>query len=302
VSDETAPVAAVPTNSAETGSNPVEPAAPEPEATEDYEVDGKKITLTATQRRTAVQKGFAADKRIQTATETQKKLDALIADFEKDPEATLSKLGKNPEKILADLLERKAKQALLTPEQREAADLKEKLATHEADKAKREKADKEREDAKLDAATETSVENDLIAVANKFGLDATPAVLEELCDAALHLMDMGIKKPSVEEIGAEYQLREDEALETRDRKLLPRLKGPRLLAYIKSNVGALLKLPANELLEALGPEGVKTIQAATLTKVPTGASKVKAAVIAPPPRNGAGRFISEGQFDAKKFR
>lgn len=300
MSDPVAPAAAP---EAPAATKPEPAAKPvEAEPSEEYEVDGQKVTLTATQRRTAVQKGLAADKRIQTAAETQKKLDALISDFEKDPEAALAKMGKDPEKILAALMERKAKQALLTPEQREAQALKEERDALKAEKDERDKESKAKADQELDQHNYIALSEQLVEAADRHGLDGDPETLEGMADVGLDLLDLLGPGVTAEQVAQEYMRLEAEHLEKRDRKLLPKLKGERLKAYLKTNIGALLTLPAAELLEMLGPEGVKVFQAATLTKLPGVAPvRPRPAAVAPPPRNGAGRFTTEAQFD-KKFR
>lgn len=306
MSDIAAPAAPVaPAASGESGAKPAETApvtkAAEPEPSEEYEIDGKKVSLTKTQARTYIQKSFAVDKRMQTVAEKEKAANALVAEFERDPEAAMRKAGKDPEKILQALLERKAKQATMTPEQLERAKLEEERDALKADKEKREKAEKAKADSELDQHNEKALETQLIEAADAHGLDGTPETLEELCDIALELLELGLN-PSAAQVAQEFIRRDGEYLELREKKVVPRLKGPKLNAYLKANVGALLKLPAAELLEVLGPEGVKAIQEATLTKLPGPGARVapKGAPIVPPPRNGAGRFISEAQFDKKR--
>lgn len=286
---------------------PVAAKAPEVEPAEEYEIDGKKVMLTRTQARTHIQKSGAVDKRMQEATETKKKLDDILADFDKDPEAALRKVGRDPDKIIAALLARKAKLELMSPEQQASAKLQEE---RDALKLKLETLEKERQDeaqANLDQRNQQALEAQLVTAADKYGLDKTPETLEGLCDVAVDLLEYGTT-PSPDQVAQEYLRRELEHLEQRDKKLLPRLKGERLKSYLKSNIPALLALPGNELLELLGPAGVKAIQAATLAKVPSAAKKpmptapAPAPAPKPPPRNGDGRYVSEAAFDRKFSR
>lgn len=273
-------------------------AAKEPEPTDDYEIDGRKVTLTRTQARTHIQKSGAVDKRLQEATEKQKSLDARIAEFEADPEAALAKMGKDPTKILEAMLARKAKLELMTPEQREAQALRDErdALKKEADKTAAEK--KAALDKEMDEHKSMALEQQLIGAADAHGLDASPETLEGLCDVALELLELGLT-PTADQVAQEFIRRDQEHLEARDRKIIPKLKGERLKTYLKANVAALLTLPPAELLELLGPAGVKAVQAATLTKLP-GAVKVRAPVVAAPPRNGMGRYMTEGTFDSKR--
>lgn len=300
---ETAPTPAAVDSTAPTPSTeapaPVEIKVPEVEPFDDYEIDGKTVRLTRTQARTQIQKATALDKRMQETAETKKKLDSLISDFEKDPEAALAKLGKDPEKILQALIERKAKMALLTPEQREAQALKEE---RDALKAEKDRADAERKkkaDEELDQHNQAALEGQLVAIADKYGLDKEPEALGDLADVALDLLETVGEHVTMDQVAQEYLRREEEHIEARDKKLLPKLKGERLEKFLKTNIEAVLKLPPADLLRVLGPEGVKAIQAATLTKAPT-ATKVRAPDVKPPPRNGQGRYVSEADIN-KKF-
>lgn len=307
------PVASSSTGEGAPPKGPPPPAAaaaaePDPEPSFELEIDGKKHSLTHTQARTELQKSRAADKRLQDATERKKEADALVKLFEEDPEAALRKAGKDPEKILAALLERKAKQALMTPEQIERAKLEKERDDLKAEKDKREADAKKKADDELDQHNGTAVEAQFIEAADRHGLDKDPDTLADLADIGLELVELLGTRVTAEQIVQEYLRREEEHIVKRDAKLLPKLKGPRLLAYLKTNVGALLKLPPGELLEALGPEGVKAVQDATLTKVPApgaGRAKPPPPVGIPPrhPENGQfTRHISEAEFNKKKFR
>lgn len=299
------PAAAPPKNGAEappaSTAPPGEKAEPEPDEPEEYEIDGKKVLLNRTQRKTLLQKSGAADKRLQEATESQKKAAALVAEFERDPEAAMRKAGKDPDAILAALLERKAKQALLTPEQLALAKAQEERDQAKAEAKKLADEKKAAADAELDQHNQEALETQLISAADKFGLDGTPETLEALCDIAIELLDYGLN-PSAEQIAEEYLRREQELIEQRERKMLPKLKGPRLVAYLKANIGALVKLPPAELLEVLGPDGVKAFQTATLTRLPSSAATPKPATVPAPPRqrDGQGRYTTEAEF-VKKY-
>lgn len=280
----------------------VEPvnAAPVAEETETYEIDGKTVELTRTQARTLLQKAGAVDKRLQQATETQKKLDALIAAFEADPEAALSKLGKDPAKVIENMLAKRAALELMTTEQRETAALKEERDALKAaaDKATADK--KAAAEAELDEHNSRALEEQLVSIADKHGLDATPETLEGLCQVAIDLSDLGLV-PTAEQVGQEFMRREAEALEAYQRKVRPRLKGDRLKSYLKEQIPSLVGLPPEELLELLGPDGVKAVLSATLVKAKP-ASKPATATVKSTRRGPGGKFLSEAQFDSKYRR
>ena len=283
-----APVVAPP--SAETAPAPVVTKAPEAEPKEpmfELEIDGKKTSMTHTQARTELQKRAAADKRMQSATETQKKLDALLAEFEADPEAAMRKAGKDPEKILAALLERKAKQALMTPEQIEAARLAKENADLRAESDKT-KAEKKAEADKLtDEANREAVQSQLVEAADRYKLDATPETLEGLADVAVDLIDYLGRAPSIDQIAQEYMRREAEHVDTVATKRFSKLDGKKLLEYLGN--------PTVEKVKA----ALALMDAESLKSIPAPQKKAPPAP-KPTTRNDKGQYVTESAFD-KKF-
>lgn len=266
---------------------PVAAKAPEPEPSEEYEIDGKKVSLTRTQARTAIQKAAAADKRFKEAADARAKQEDWEKLFDEDPEAALRQRGKDPEKAFEEHLAKRAKQALMTPEQLEAAALKEKLARLEAETAKTSAEKKKAADAELDAKNSEIMQSKLIAAADKYSLEATPEVLEGLCDVAIDLMEYGTE-PSPDQIAQEYQRRELEGIEKRDAKKMSQLSGKALLTYLGPANIAKLKTA----LAAADAESLKGIPA-PVAKVRPAAAKVQT-------RDSKGAYIRENDFD-KKF-
>jgi hypothetical protein len=264
---------------------PGKPAVTEPEPTEEYEIDGKVQRLTRTQARTLIQKAAAADKRLQEAAEKRKSLDELLKLADEDFEAFLAKQGKDPQKAIAALLERKAKLELMTPEQRERAKLEADLAAERAKTAKVEAERKAQQQAELDKRNEEHLAQQLIGVAEKYQLDKTPETLEGLADVAYDLLSYGVV-PTVDQVAQEYIRREAEHIEKRDRKVMSKLKGEKLLKY-------------------LGDAVLKEIDAAREQARQESLKKIPAPALKPrqekplPPRAEGGRFISEADFDRK---
>lgn len=265
---------------------PAEPAkaAEEPEPSDDYEIDGKVQRLTRTQVRTLVQKSTAADKRLQEASEKRKTVDELARLAEEDPEAFLAKVGKDPAKVIEGLLARKAKLELMTPEQRERAKLEEELKAERAKTAKIEEERKAAAAREADERNEQQLTQQLISAAEKYDLDKTPETLEGLAEVAMDLLAYGVA-PTVDQVAQEFLRRETEHIEQRDRKLMPKLKGEKLLKYLGEAV--LKEIDAAR----------EAVRAASLAKIPAPTLKPKDKPL--PPRAEGGRFISEAAFDKK---
>lgn len=299
--------AAPPVTEAAAARKPLAIAPAEVEPSEEYEIDGKKMLLTRTQARTYIQKAGAVDKRMEETTRLQNRLDALLKDFETDPEAALKKVGKDPEKIIAGLLAKKAKLELMSPEQQALVKAQEDRDALQARLDKLESDKKTEDQQRLDQRNEEALRNQMIAVADKYNLDGTPETLEGLCQVALELLEYGTA-PTLDQIAQEFQRQELEHLKSRDKKIVGRLKGDALKSFLKDYAPKLLVLPPAELLEILGPAGIRAVQAATLSRVPAVAKKpLPVAPVTPAPtrvipaRNDAGKFVSEAEFD-RKFR
>lgn len=245
--------------------------APEPEQSDEYEIDGKKVMLTRTQARTAIQKAAAADKRLQEAAEKRKETEALAKLFEEDPEAALRKLGKDPEKVIADHLAKKAKQALMTPEQVEAERLKREHdeLKSEVEKSKKEKA--ELANKEKDAKTAEMLEAGLVAAADKYGLDSEPEVLDQLCAIGIEFIDDYAIVLTPDQVAQEYLRREGESISARDRKKLSKLEGKKLLEYLGNPTlekvkAAMAALDAESLKQIPAPVKAKTTQVKAHTR------------------------------------
>lgn len=252
--DPVAPVAPVeaakPVTPTAPVAKPVEPA----EVAEEYEIDGQKVLLTKTQARTRLQKAMAADKRLQEAAEKKKEVEKFWEDFEKDPEAAYRARGKDPDKLFAEHLSRKAKLELLTPEQREAAQLKQERDDAKAELAKRDSEKKAAAQVELDKRMYAAVSEQLIAAADKHGLDAGYDVLEALADIGFRAVEDGVPL-TADQIVQEYMYQEREAIEKRDRKLLSKLEGKKLVEYLGKDTVAKLKAA----LAAMDTESLKEI-------------------------------------------
>ncbi len=262
------------------------PAPPvEVDDSEEYIVDGKPVRWTKAQRQLNFQKAIAADKRLKEAADKRAQADDLIKLFETDPEAALAKAGKDPAKLIAEHLAKKAKLELMTPEQREADKLQ-----RERDewRTKAEAAEKEKQSAhqaEVDKRNFSALESQLIGAADRHGLDSSPETLQSLCDIALEFLEYEVL-PSADQIAKEHLRREREHIEKRDKRLLSVLSGKKLLDYLGAD--GLSKVKA-ALAEA---------DAASLNDIPKPQARPKVQVKAHE-REVKG-YVREADFD-KKF-
>ncbi len=264
----------------------VEAKAPEVDDSEEYVVDGKPTRLNKAQRQLHFQKALAADKRMKEAADEKAKAADIIKLFETDPEAALRKLNKDPDKLFASHLEKKAKLELMTQEQRDAESLRTRAEAAEAKAKKFEDEQKTAKQAETDARNFKALETQLIGAADKHGLSDTPETLEGLCDIALEFIEYGTAI-TADQVAQEFIRREKEHFEAKDKRLFSVLKGSKLLAYLGEATVAEIKAA----LSAADAESLKGIEP------PRAKIKVAAHERAVRPKSG---FINENSFD-KKF-
>ncbi len=209
--------------------------APEVDDSEEYEhvVNGQtvKVRLTKAQRAIEFQKSRAASQKFKEAADMRAKVDDFNKSFDVDPEEAIRRLGKDPDKVFAAHLEKKAKLALMTQEQRDAAALQDRLSAAEAKAKSYEQKEAEAKQAQIDGVTFKRYEKELIEASDKVGLDSGGDVLEELADIGLEYLQNGIPLTG-DQIVEVYRQKHAEFLEARDKKLLGVLKGDKLLKYL----------------------------------------------------------------------
>ncbi len=292
---DVAPVAApvAPTNGAHptTPQKPAEAVKPAPvkaaevDDTEEYTVDGKTVKLNKEQRKLQFQKALAADKRLKEAADLKNQHADLQKLIDTDFDEFLRKTGKDPEKFYAERLERKAKDALLTEEQRaiKAADDRAKAAEEKA--AKYEAEQKKAKQAELDQRNFKALEHQLVEAATAHNLDQSPDVLAAMCDIAIEYLDLDIAL-TADQVATEYLRREREHLEQKDKKLHSVLKGKKLLDYLGASTLAEVKA-ALALMDAESLNGIPKPQAKP--KIPVRAHERTPTAKTP--------YMSEAEFD-----
>lgn len=242
-------------------------------------VKGKPLKLTKEQILARAQKSEAAEETMREARAAIRQSEELFAQFQEDPEAVLAKFGLDPDKILSRHVEKKAKEAALTPEEREKQrierELQEKTAKLEAfEKEKREAAQKE-----IDERTWNQLEETFIAKAEEHGLPKSPATLQMMAEVAMEALDYGYAL-TPDQICHEVLFRQKQHLRERDERLLKHMS-------------------ADQLIEYIGPERFAQMQQASLKRAPPPGKAKKAETPAPAKRPEKG-YISPSEF-LKKY-
>lgn len=213
-----------------------------------FKVDGKEWEeeLDDVEVRSRLQKSHAADKRMQEAAELRKKFNDAIA-YGKDnvAEAVKSLFGMDLDEWAETRLEQRFKEATLSPEQKERAQMEKELAKYRKQEQEARETQERTAKQKYEDEIWQSTEKDFLGALNKMGYSQDTSkfllpMMASLADAALDA-DM--------ELDSELLAHETQKhLRTVNQKRLGALKG-------------------DNLLSELGPEIVKEVLRAQLSKV-----------------------------------
>ncbi len=205
-----APVAAAP-DASDTTIDPgidteVEAVAPVDDGSEEYVLDGEKVKLSKKEARDLIEKAAASGRRFQdvaklkdeVAKERQAiaaekaRVEAMLEDLKKDPEAVAAKLGMDWKEIIAKDLARKAQEQALSPEQLEMNRIKAELEQFKTKElTAKQQAEQQAQDAQQKAEI-ARIDKALTAAAEKHGLDFDPDTLDMMFDEALKSHDLGL--------------------------------------------------------------------------------------------------------------
>lgn len=252
-------------------------APPVPELVE-LVVDGKPRKLTLEQLKARAQKAEGAEARFREAQEAIQKSATLMKEFEEDPEAVLVKLGHDPEKFLARYLEKRAKEAAMSPDEKRLHDAEARAQAAEAKVAAAEKERQEAAQRDADSKTFARLEKNLLTKAKEYGLEQTPKTLELLCQKALEAVEHGYE-PTADQLCQDILDEENGRMTKWEERVLA-------------------KLTPEQLIEKLGPERIAAIGKATLAQLPApGQPKKQPAEEAPKktekPYIGMAEFLKE---------
>jgi hypothetical protein len=213
---------------------PAEPTPPEP-APELYDVvvSGRKMRLTREQLIARAQKTDAAEAQFRQATEREKQVQAFLGELESDPLAVISRIKGQEEfeKLLQGHVERRTKEATLSPEEKKLMAAEQKAAALEAklkaiEEEKQAAAQKEQDDRSYERLEKT-----LLTSAAKHGIEKSGAALVELTSIALEYLEADIQ-PTGDQVCEEYLERQKQHLVERDKKLFSNLSPEQLIEHI----------------------------------------------------------------------
>lgn len=155
-------------------------------------VNGKEYALTLEEALTLAQKGVGADKKFNEAHKIKTQAEQFIHLLKTDPMAILNNpnIGFDFKKAAQDFLAKEIDLEMMTPEQRELHDLKEKLKASEDDKKKQAETEHQEKMERLVAHYSTEYEKDITSTLQTAGLPKTRGTVKRIA----YYMDQGLRR------------------------------------------------------------------------------------------------------------
>ncbi len=188
------------------------------------------------------QKSWASDEKFQNTAKKEKQILGLIEKFKDDPDAFIRHLGHDPSEVYRKQLAKELRRKVMTPEQQELEDAREKLKQYETEKKDNEtKAHAD----KLEKLTEHYIgeyDREMSTAITSAGLPKTPKTIKRCAELQYRNLEMGLELPwstITEMVREEYK------------------------SDMKDLFGS---AEADKLVEMFGPEVAKKITSASLKK------------------------------------
>lgn len=159
----------------------------------------------------AAQKGWAADERFQEGAKAKKTAEKFFNDLKKDPEAMdalLKHIGRDPVEVYKNRLSKELKRKLMTPEQIELEDLRDKVRRGEEERTKREQEEHNKKVAELQIKYEQQYDQEMSAAISASGLPKTPMTVKRCAEIQYRALEQGYDLPwdvVIAEVRNQYQ-------------------------------------------------------------------------------------------------
>jgi hypothetical protein len=258
-----APVTITPTKTAPVATPPAPevPVAPPPPEKRKFKlkVDGQEREEQYSDDEVTVrlQKGYAAEKRMEEAAKVQKKWAELKQLAKDDPTLLFKELvGADPDEWAEGRVKEKWQRELMPEQERQMADLQKQLKDYQTKEQKRAEAEKARHEEMQQTLLEKQIETDFKAAFEASGLPYTSENLEVFGKIALDANEFGIDltpAQMVAEAKAELARRETAQAE-KHKGQFTNMEGPALLDYLgDAVVKKVLKAAVEKYRPAIAP-------------------------------------------------
>lgn len=159
-------------------------------------IDQEELELDYDDLIKAAQKGRSADKRFKEAAAHKKDVDSFLS----DPWGYLKKNGKDPYELAESLLLEKLRYEDMTDEQREALHAKIELAELKEEKEGRDKSEKDRQLADIQAKAVREIDEDIFDALKSTGRKPTPRLIARIAENLMAHLNKGGERVSAKDI------------------------------------------------------------------------------------------------------
>lgn len=137
------------------------------------------------------QLGLGASEKFEQAAQNRKKAEAIIDLFQKDPAKALKALGHDVRKLAEDYLYTEAQKQMMSPEQKEKAEIQEEIQRLKAEKEEMVKQQQEERIGKLQAKYEADIQTDIISAIDKYRLPKNPKTVARMAEYMASALENG---------------------------------------------------------------------------------------------------------------
>lgn len=177
------------------------------------------------------QKGWAADERFQEAAKAKKVAEQFFNSIKDDPDKIddlLKHLGKDPVEVYKKRLAKELQRKLMTPEQIELEELRDKVRRGEEESKKRQQEEHQKKVEELQAKYEQQYDVEMSQAISKSGLPKTPMTIRRCAEIQYRALEQGYDLPwdvVIESVKKQYQQDFQEMFGTAEADSLEKLFG-----------------------------------------------------------------------------
>jgi len=133
-------------------------------------VDGEDLEVDETELKRGYAHARAAAKRMQEAGSKRKEAESVLRIMKENPEQAFKKLGLDPRQFAQQIIDRELEEAMLTPEQRELRDYKQRVAAYENERRRAEEEYRNQQMQQAIARETETIQRDIIDTLSNSGL------------------------------------------------------------------------------------------------------------------------------------
>lgn len=221
------------------------------------------------------QKGWAADERFQEAAKAKKIAEQFFNSIKDDPDKIddlLKHLGKDPVEVYKKRLAKELQRKLMTPEQIELEELRDKVRRGEEESKKRQQEEHQKKVQELQAKYEQQYDVEMSQAISKSGLPKTPMTIRRCAEIQYRALEQGYDLPwdvVIESVKKQYQQDFQEMFGTAEADSLEKLFGEEVGK--KFTTASLKKRVVDP--EAVTQENRKAVKSEPKNEVPKYASE-----------------------------